>query len=393
MALATSRERRNNAGNKMSKLLDEEEEDDFYKTTYGGFNEIENDDDYQSEEEGEDDVDSDFSIDENDEPISDHEEQAPKRQHRLVTKAYKEPVVLQKIQKTSEQKSKKPKKEKPSFDSFERKSIRRSTAAKSLETQQRLKERTEDRKRKKGRRKAQDVWKPTQEELLEEAKITEEENLKSLEKYQKLEMEKKKLRPVKKSYEGPIINFHSMRMPLILEVKRDESPITVDEGEETSQRKDTKENDDVYNYLLKQEQSFKENAGEFCERTFITFSDETLYKSTFPKIQPVIPERKVCPITKMPARYIDPVTQLPYASMQAFKIFRQAYYHQLEQRGDRNNPDVARWLSYRNKMKELRAAMKQKQVERAVSVPPALAAIQQRQYHQQHRQLQINQAQ
>ncbi|CAG2059118.1 unnamed protein product, partial [Timema podura] len=304
MALATSRERRNNAGNKMSKLLDEEEEDDFYKTTYGGFNEIENDDDYQSEEEGEDDVDSDFSIDENDEPISDHEEQAPKRQHRLVTKAYKEPVVLQKIQKTSEQKSKKPKKEKPSFDSFERKSIRRSTAAKSLETQQRLKERTEDRKRKKGRRKAQDVWKPTQEELLEEAKITEEENLKSLEKYQKLEMEKKKLRP----------------------------------------------------------------------------------------IQPVIPERKVCPITKMPARYIDPVTQLPYASMQAFKIFRQAYYHQLEQRGDRNNPDVARWLSYRNKMKELRAAMKQKQVERAVSVPPALAAIQQRQYHQQHRQLQINQA-
>nr|CAD7606117.1 unnamed protein product [Timema genevievae] len=319
MALATSRERRNNAGNKMSKLLDEEEEDDFYKTTYGGFNEIENDDDYQSEEEGEDDVDSDFSIDENDEPISDHEEQAPKRQHRLVTKAYKEPVVLQKIQKTSEQKSKKPKKEKPSFDSFERKSIRRSTAAKSLETQQRLKERTEDRKRKKGRRKAQDVWKPTQEELLEEAKITEEENLKSLEKYQKLEMEKKK--------------------------------------------------------------------------TFITFSDETLYKSTFPKIQPVIPERKVCPITKMPARYIDPVTQLPYASMQAFKIFRQAYYHQLEQRGDRNNPDVARWLSYRNKMKELRAAMKQKQVERAISVPPALAAIQQRQYHQQHRQLQINQAQ
>nr|CAD7412992.1 unnamed protein product [Timema poppensis] len=235
MAMATSRERRNNAGNKMSKLLDEEEEDDFYKTTYGGFNEVENDDDYQSEEEGEDDVDSDFSIDENDEPISDHEEQAPKRQHRLVTKAYKEPAVLQKIQKT-EQKSKKPKKEKPSFDSFERKSIRRSTAAKSLETQQRLKERTEDRKRKK-------------------------------------------------------------------------------------------------------------------------------------------------------ARYIDPVTQLPYASMQAFKIFRQAYYHQLEQRGDRNNPDVARWLSYRNKMKELRAAMKQKQV------PPALAAIQQRQYHQQHRQLRINQAQ
>lgn len=47
MALAVSRERRGNAGNRMAKLLDEEDEDDFYKTTYGGFNEAENDDDYQ----------------------------------------------------------------------------------------------------------------------------------------------------------------------------------------------------------------------------------------------------------------------------------------------------------------------------------------------------------
>lgn len=47
MALATTRDRRCNAGNRISKLLDEEEDDDFYKTTYGGFSEIENDDDYQ----------------------------------------------------------------------------------------------------------------------------------------------------------------------------------------------------------------------------------------------------------------------------------------------------------------------------------------------------------
>ena len=38
--LATSRERRANAGSKMARLLDEEEEDDFYKTTYGGFTEV-----------------------------------------------------------------------------------------------------------------------------------------------------------------------------------------------------------------------------------------------------------------------------------------------------------------------------------------------------------------
>lgn len=47
MALAATRDRRSNAGNRMSKILDEEEDDDFYKTTYGGFTEIEEDDDYQ----------------------------------------------------------------------------------------------------------------------------------------------------------------------------------------------------------------------------------------------------------------------------------------------------------------------------------------------------------
>lgn len=40
MSLATSREKRQNAGSKMAKLLNEEEEDDFYKTAYGGFNEV-----------------------------------------------------------------------------------------------------------------------------------------------------------------------------------------------------------------------------------------------------------------------------------------------------------------------------------------------------------------
>lgn len=44
--MAATRERRGNAGNKMSTLLDEEEEDDFYKTSYGGFEETENDRDY-----------------------------------------------------------------------------------------------------------------------------------------------------------------------------------------------------------------------------------------------------------------------------------------------------------------------------------------------------------
>lgn len=61
----------------------------------------------------------------------------------------------------------------------ERKSIRRSTAAKSAATQKRLRERNEDQKRK-IKVVRHDVWKPTQEELLEEALQTEEINMKSL---------------------------------------------------------------------------------------------------------------------------------------------------------------------------------------------------------------------
>lgn len=44
--MAAARERRSNAGNKMARLLNEEEEDEFYKTTYGGFDEVEQDHDY-----------------------------------------------------------------------------------------------------------------------------------------------------------------------------------------------------------------------------------------------------------------------------------------------------------------------------------------------------------
>ena len=42
MSLATQRERRRNAGSKIAMLLNQEEDadDEFYKTAYGGFNEV-----------------------------------------------------------------------------------------------------------------------------------------------------------------------------------------------------------------------------------------------------------------------------------------------------------------------------------------------------------------
>ena len=45
--MAATREKRQNAGNRMSRLLDEEEDaDEFYQKTYGGFVETKDDKDY-----------------------------------------------------------------------------------------------------------------------------------------------------------------------------------------------------------------------------------------------------------------------------------------------------------------------------------------------------------
>lgn len=38
--MAAERSKRNNAGSKMTQLLEAEDEDEFYKTTYGGFEEV-----------------------------------------------------------------------------------------------------------------------------------------------------------------------------------------------------------------------------------------------------------------------------------------------------------------------------------------------------------------
>lgn len=98
MSLATGREKRVNAGARMSKLIDEEEEDEFYSTAYGGFAEIEDDKEFveQAEDQEEDYVDSDFDIDENEEVQNEgetKEDDEEFKQRRLTrgvfTKAYK----------------------------------------------------------------------------------------------------------------------------------------------------------------------------------------------------------------------------------------------------------------------------------------------------------------
>ncbi|XP_044127955.1 vacuolar protein sorting-associated protein 72 homolog [Bufo gargarizans] len=312
MSLAESRAPRKTAGNRMSGLLTREEEDDFYKTTYGGFNEESGDDEYNDERSAsEDEVDSDFDIDEGDEPTSDHEEDEPKRKRRVVTKAYKEPIQLLKPKpKPKPDAAPKSRPERPppqetTEDSAEsRKQVRQSTTEHTRQTFLRVQERQVQSRKKKG----PPLDRPlTQEELLEEAKITEEINIRSLENYERLEADKKKQVQKKQRYVGPTIRYHSVSMPLITDVTVKEENVDV-EGLEHDQTGDS-----------------MAPPSSKCSRTFITFSEDETFERIFPRNKAKLPIRELCPVTHKPAQYRDPITDIPYYNARSFKIIREAY--------------------------------------------------------------------
>lgn len=224
--LATTRSRRSNAGNRMSKMI-QDEEDEFYSNLYGGFHEEEDDDDFDDEDEVDDeeveddyDVDSDFSIDETDEIAPEHREvdEEPKKKS---SKAYKDPKpkgysstgptstnagapetpVANRVKPSSSKNYISPGKNRAE------RSFRDSTRKKTEETNKNIQ--TGSRKKKKMRNMPV-LRRLTQEEMLEEARLTEEENIKSLEIYQRLESEKlKKLKQIKKTLPAPYVTYWS----------------------------------------------------------------------------------------------------------------------------------------------------------------------------------------
>ena len=140
--------------------------------------------------------------------------------------------------------------------------------------------------------------KMTQEEILKEAKITEKINLESLKKYQEMELEnrRKAIRSGTKSVKGPAIRYQSLTMPLIEELKENVKEKVPEENQNEGAGK-------------------KESHGS-QERTFISFTDSETLKKNFPKSNSRIPSPKICPVTRLPAKYFDPVTELPYANLQ-----------------------------------------------------------------------------
>ncbi|XP_028172860.1 vacuolar protein sorting-associated protein 72 homolog [Ostrinia furnacalis] len=329
------RERRSNAGNRMAKLLDEEEEDDFYKTTYGGFQEVAEDNDYVQEKETEDVVDSDFDIDENDEPVSDQETDE-KQKRKVGTKAYKDPNRKKKVAGAS-----------AAVDKPKKVIVKKPKELKPKE------EKADKQKR-----------------------------------FEQIELERKKIRPTKKTITGPIIRYHSFSVPIsnpddektsltpiadltLSDIIKSEEGFLPDENADVSMtdlktetdefaKTDTKidvevigPDDDLdVESLPKAEKPDKpkSNQVKHYERTLLSFENDIkdrAFRSCFPK-RPVKRRRELlCAVTKRPARYIDPITKLPYRSVDAFRIIREAYYQQLEARGDRSDPQTAAWLQWR----------------------------------------------
>jgi vacuolar protein sorting-associated protein 72 len=302
MSLVTERERRKNAGSKMAKLLNDEDDDEFYKSAYGGFNESEDDQEFVAKEsdEEEDYVDSDFDLDEKEESdnemdVDDVDETRKKKSSKkgAIKKAYSE---LNNMKKGNDQMEKKKPKAESYFDENktsqrDNKSIRSSTARKREEMVLRREE-IEAKKRSKMNKTVSidqgEYRRLTQQELLEESKITEQINLASLDAYQKMELEKKKKNVNKTIIKGPIIRYHSVTMPLFNDRNREN-----------------------------QKQS----------RNFISFTDEKILQEIFyqPKQKPPGVKEKTCPITGLPAKYFDPLTQTPYANLFAFKTIREKY--------------------------------------------------------------------
>jgi len=373
--MAAGRAHRSNAGAKMAGLLDKEEEDDFYKTTYGGFNDEGDDGDfnYNSPQEDDDVVDSDFSIDENEEVKSDPEDdessrKKPKRGDGVQTKAYKEPARKKVGEGGGKTKVAKPKpKPAPRLqiqDFGRRLGTRTSTAAKTADTIKIMKAREAEsrRKRMKMNKQTKVERKMTQEEILEEAKLTEKMNLESLKKYEEMELEAKRRAHGRgvRTVSGPAIRYHSVVMPLIEELKSDE--VKKEEGVLDTVKKEA-EGEEENKPPTSNPEPVKVEGKQ--ARTFLSFSNQATLDNSFPRQGFRVPPSKVCPVTRLPAKYTDPVTQLPYANLQAFKIIREAYYQQLEAKGDKSDPEIVQWLEWREKNRP------GKQILASVARPPA----------------------
>lgn len=277
-------------GKRMNKLLDEELEDDELFWNQDALKEDENDENYQEEGEAVDEFDSDFDEDEpeqDDEGDNDADERMQKKKKRLIfpgkpsTKKKKKKKVLSKLEGvTKDEKST----EQPSLsqphdvpdDLEEERTVRKSTRTSVIVRQAErdaIRAASQATSKPIKRRKEGEEKRMTQEEMLLEAAQTEIMNLRNLERVLAREEEVKKRAVVHTAvYSGPQIRYSSK------------------------------------NGL-----------------SFLEFSNGLSFQSEISTTPVPYPEKAVCAVTGMPAKYRDPKSGLPYATKEAFKIIRNRF--------------------------------------------------------------------
>lgn len=305
----------------MSKMIEDEQEvDDFYKTAFGGFEEESGDEEFEKDEDEDVDiVDSDFSLSETDEVVDQDEDEPKRKRKKVIIKPYRKP----KPESEEEKPKKAPKPKKFGINAAApREGLRKSTRTLTVSKAEELKQKQHEEKEKRNKQKQQKFKAPpgmrrlTQEELLAEAKITEEENLASLAAYQRLEADRKKTKIVKVTHKGPLIRYCSLSMPV---VEIHEPILKVDEIEKDEE--DSKVSVD---------------SSKRCSRNFLIFTDAKSFPDAyFPNKKVKYPQKKYCPVTGLPAQYRDPLTGLPYANAQAFRYIRESYVMQMEEMKDK----------------------------------------------------------
>ncbi|XP_042483142.1 SWR1 complex subunit 2 isoform X2 [Macadamia integrifolia] len=275
-------------GKRMTNLLDEEIEEDELFWNQDSLREEEDDENYKEEAEVADEFDSDFDEDEP-EPDDEVENDANDRVHtkkRLIypgkslTKKKNKKKVLSKLERDPEdESSRKPHPnssehhdipDDPEGERIVRKSTRTSVIVRQAERDA-IRAALQATMKPIKRRKEGEEKRMTQEEMLLEAAQTEIMNLRNLERVLAREEEVKKRAVVHKAiYSGPQIRYSSRNGQLFLE-----------------------------------------------------FSKGLSFQSEICTTSASYPQRAICAVTGLPAKYRDPKTGLPYATREAFKIIRE----------------------------------------------------------------------
>ncbi len=290
-------------GNRMSKLIAEEveEEDaadkDFYQQ--GFWADEEEDDDFAGDaddEDGVDSFDSDFgdSTESDDDDDDDEADKKAKQAPAKKKSVYKDPKLARKKGEeaaagsgagpsgASKPKASHKKRPRPEgeivVEARSRGSLRASTQAGSAEAEENRKKleaaaaARRERLEAMGAKRGVELRRLTQAEILAEAAQTEIINRASLERMLRQEEDKRRVIVRERNTDGPRIKFHSKRQ------------------------------------------------GDVVSNT-LTFTDMPV-PATIDDIAPPYPAPQRCAVTQAPARYLDPVTNQPYATLEAFKMLR-----------------------------------------------------------------------